>query len=601
MNTENKRPYKTKQPLSTINQIRNALEKCGLFTIERCFYGLPADVSCARVMTGDEELLSFGVGTNGKGMNMRYALASAYAEFMERLQNGVLFPNRQLKFTTELFRFGPDEENVSASLIYEECKDILDEAFGFLSNKKPQDVIKQAYEQNSVISAPFYDVIQDKVRRLPVELIYNFTGTNGMCSGNTPAEAMAHGICEIMERYSMREIYMKCITPPTVPVELFEGTQVLSRLKMLEEEGYSFEIRDCSLNRKLPVLGLLLRNEQDEFTFHLGADLRPEIALERCLTEIFQGSKEDISERFTKETLEFPTTREEMSLYCRQFCDATIRGTSPWPSSIINENPTYRFSELSISGANDEEDLRILTDLLKESGYSLYIRDVSYLGFPSYYVYIPQMSELDLIYDDGDDFIATIQLANLQKTIISPRNASKEDCKKLKETIDYILYEGISIPLLPNGLFLLNSSRRLCNLDNQLIDALFAAACELYEEANKHMVEYLNNNAEVYNRKLCNALCVFWKEKARNSSEDIIKQLMKCLFDEKTIGICMEYGDNEKIFDLFNWPECFECADCAQKTTCNYKELVKVMKSIQHTFKQNVPSQTDLIKIFEKL
>lgn len=600
MNMKNERPYKTAEPLCTINRIRNALEKCGLFTTERCFYGLPANVSCTRVMVGDEDLLSFGAGTNGKGMTMRYALASAYAEFMERLQNGVLFPNRQLKFSSELFRFGPDEVSRSVSQVLEECEDILNETFGFLSQSDVCTVLKRAYEENTTICAPFYDAFKNKVRCLPVEMIYNFTGTNGMCSGNTPAEAIAHGICEIMERYAMREIYMKRINPPKVPDKYFEGTQVLSRLKMLEASGYTFEIRDCSLNKKLPVLGLLLKNDEGEFTFHLGADLRPEIALERCLTEIFQGSRDDIEERFTKTTLEFPSNREEMALYCRQFCDATIRGTSPWPSAIFENNPTYPFTGISKCGKNDEEDLRILVNLLKESGYGLFIRDVSYLGFPSYYVYIPKMSELDLIYDDGNDFIATIQLANLQKAFISPQVTSKNVRKKITETIEYLLYEGISTPLLPNSLFLLNTSRQLYNFDNRLISALFAAGCDMLEVAGKNMTEYLNLCKASYNRKLCNALSVFWKEKEKKTSDNDIKQLMGHLFDSKTVDVCIEYGDSEKIFDLFDWPECFRCEDCMQNSTCRYTKLIEVMKSVQQSFKQNIPLQENLMNLFVK-
>jgi ribosomal protein S12 methylthiotransferase accessory factor len=35
-------------------------------------------------------LKEFDIGTNGKGTSIEYACASAYAEFMERLQNNIL-------------------------------------------------------------------------------------------------------------------------------------------------------------------------------------------------------------------------------------------------------------------------------------------------------------------------------------------------------------------------------------------------------------------------------------------------------------------------------------------------------------------------------
>lgn len=42
------------------------------------------------------------IGTNGKGGSYQYALASGYAEFMERLQNGILF--RGYKNATRLIK-----------------------------------------------------------------------------------------------------------------------------------------------------------------------------------------------------------------------------------------------------------------------------------------------------------------------------------------------------------------------------------------------------------------------------------------------------------------------------------------------------------------
>ena len=295
MSENNNRPYKCADPLSTINRVRQALERCGLFTIEKGFYHPSANVACSRVMLGDEELLSFGVGTNGKGMNMRYALASAYGEFLERLQNGMLFPNRQLQFSPNgLFRFGPDEILCTPEETVAECGDIVREIFNLSTDADALNLLKQAFGDKRVLCAPFADITGGCVRNVPIKLFYNTSGTNGMCAGNTPLEAIVHGISEIAERFAMREIYMERITPPIVPPECFEGTVIHDRLEAMRPLGYRYEIRDCSLGIGLPVIGLLLFNEKGEHTFHLGADPRAHVALERCLTEIFQGSEEDI-------------------------------------------------------------------------------------------------------------------------------------------------------------------------------------------------------------------------------------------------------------------------------------------------------------------
>ena len=59
-----------------------------------------AQVHSCRLRLGDEALVDLDIGVNGKGMSARYALASGYAELMERLQNQVLFHPRQQLFAT---------------------------------------------------------------------------------------------------------------------------------------------------------------------------------------------------------------------------------------------------------------------------------------------------------------------------------------------------------------------------------------------------------------------------------------------------------------------------------------------------------------------
>ncbi|MBO4697703.1 MAG: YcaO-like family protein [Lachnospiraceae bacterium] len=599
MSENNNRPYKCADPLSTINRVRQALERCGLFTIEKGFYHPSANVACSRVMLGDEELLSFGVGTNGKGMNMRYALASAYGEFLERLQNGMLFPNRQLQFSPNgLFRFGPDEILCTPEETVAECGDIVREIFNLSTDADALNLLKQAFGDKRVLCAPFADITGGCVRNVPIKLFYNTSGTNGMCAGNTPLEAIVHGISEIAERFAMREIYMERITPPIVPPECFEGTVIHYRLEAMRPLGYRYEIRDCSLGIGLPVIGLLLFNEKGEHTFHLGADPRAHVALERCLTEIFQGSEEDIAERFTAETLPYPETKTEKNLYCRQFSDSTIRGTGLWPSSLLNEQPSYPFEGLFPAGNSDEEDFSLLSSRLAELGYRLFIRDCSYLDFPAYFVYIPRMSDLDFIYDDGGDFIRAMRLVGMQRTFIGPRSASEKDRRTFAECLDRYLRENVSAPVNPVQFFLLNSSPSMCDADPYLITALFTGTGGDPGLASEYMEQHLKNSpAAVQNRKLCTALAFYWHEKARGAEDGTLRELLSRMFDQKTVDICFAHGLNPGLFDYFLWPECFRCGQCLRRSTCMYDRLVEILTPIQQIYREHTPDQEALLSL----
>lgn len=83
------KPYKATLPTRTVHCIRQILFENDLFMIEvsQKRESVTGVCSC-RIILGDEELRDLNIGSNGKGMDAKYALASAYAEFMERLQCG---------------------------------------------------------------------------------------------------------------------------------------------------------------------------------------------------------------------------------------------------------------------------------------------------------------------------------------------------------------------------------------------------------------------------------------------------------------------------------------------------------------------------------
>ena len=61
------------------------------------------------------------------------------------------------------------------------------------------------------------------------------------------------------------------------------------KLEYLKKLGFSYSIKDCSLG-KFPVVGLILFNkDKTKYLFSIGSDPDFEIALQRCISEMFQG------------------------------------------------------------------------------------------------------------------------------------------------------------------------------------------------------------------------------------------------------------------------------------------------------------------------
>lgn len=82
--------YKSSTPDATVARIESICHNIGIGFECINYSNVNADHSCRLIMVNDN-LRCFNNGTNGKGMDEMYAKASAYGEFMERLQNKALF------------------------------------------------------------------------------------------------------------------------------------------------------------------------------------------------------------------------------------------------------------------------------------------------------------------------------------------------------------------------------------------------------------------------------------------------------------------------------------------------------------------------------
>ena len=201
-----------------------------------------------------------------------FALASAYAEFIERIQNGFIVGSDGLSrlFINEIkrrfgFYYFPDEafltQNEFLSLPPSYIKDI----FGDSTREEINHVVELYFErlreigQDGILSVPFYDCKRKKVTYLPYNLTFILSGSNGMASGNTPEEGIFQALCELVERYSARTVYFDKLTPPTIPDEvLSKYPSEYNVILDLRQSGYEIQIKDFSCGLGLPAVGVLL-------------------------------------------------------------------------------------------------------------------------------------------------------------------------------------------------------------------------------------------------------------------------------------------------------------------------------------------------------
>ena len=592
--------YKAVSPLDTIHRIRTILHELGLFTTEQYMQNEGMYYSC-RVCISNHNLGKFEIGTNGKGMTAEYALASAYAELMERLENrmivfGIKFATRYFRqrndqltviYIPELpFRFFPDESirEISPKEMWHYCLQMTPN----VAKYKSLDMIGS--ENYMMYFADFYNATDDRVDNLPYYLLRMTASSTGLCAGNVPEEAILQGIYEIFERYVLQMIYLQRLTPPTIPFEMFEGTEIASRLKRLQvETGWSVEIKDCSLGKGFPVIGLLLIDrKKNRYAFRLGADLSPVIALQRCFTETFQGA--DASERFLQ-----PIVLDDNWDIRKEHNKSVVNGSGRFPRQIFSTYYSWDFETFKLhEQPSYKEDLHYIKQWLGENGYTLYIRDNSFLGFPAYHLFIPGLSEIDAqLYDvidelrkDNNDFFKIKSEYRLQ-------SLNREEKEALISNLNKIELTNIR-------LFLYNSNA-FNNFNRVLLLALLSYSIGKDDDAYNYMSKFLDEKTKSGAMQDVYYYCVrdvFYANCICKDKDEIVKMLSTLYTNQLVDEVLSDMADRDNILKNFPLPVCFHCDKCKIKKDCYYSVILELEQKLQTAYNKQIINQNNLKSLF---
>ena len=573
-----KNRYKDSVPFDTIKRIRESLHQIGLEVYEEKWENVSSECFSVRLsIDGFPE-----VGMNGKGITRSFALASAYGELIERLQNKKLFKKTYgLKIDKYIFpdeklgsivRFSEEDPTIMKHLVY----DYKNECFFSLFDTYP----KLSY------FSEFYSVFENKSQSLPVKLINMACGTNGMCAGNTSFEALSHGICEIMERYVLKKILYNQLILPTIPIKNVKDAGILNLIKLLEKEGLEVIIKDCTLGGVYPVVGILLLNKsKTRYQFRLGSESLFSIALERCFTEIFQGGDIQSFIQHSMLPIEYNFEREESNIR-NNLMRISKNGTGQFPASIfynLKVKDTYKKAFL-MDMKNNKQAYEHLLKILKHNKYELYVRNLSFLDFPSYKIYIPGMSEIFIcntknIEDKIKQNKIGIYLLNIQKCNTDELEILLEKLKKYCN-INLKDYSIGNSPYFKVVNLHLNKANEFEKLDVRLITSLLCYILGEYKGATKYFNEFMgslsNKNYSNLNYYYCLKVFLDLKSKALNN-EEIYSKIVN-LFPENTIRQVLEdFKDHPiKLITEMPLPSCPDCDKCNISKYCLWEKWKKI-------------------------
>jgi len=276
--------------------------------------------------------------------------------------------------------------------------------------------------------------------------------------------------------------------------------------------------------------------------------------------------------------------------------------------------------------------LQYLCGIVREMGGEVFVRDCSYLGFPSYYVYVPGMSDLDFVYDDGRDFINFMRIIRRQHTALSLPTADMGDIRELACALRDYLDTSVSFAITPQTLFLLNTSPVLQAMDIRCFAAYVFGCAGMFADAARQMNAYLAEGKQgggvpgagepcggvpgdgvpdgsiprvITGRDTaCRslqrehyALALYWIERAKHTPLENIGSLLTNLFGARMADKCMEVVDNQAVFYRNQWPACFACDECQMRKDCHYSLLIEKIVPLQRLYMENLPDQQALRSI----
>ena len=389
--------FKDRAPEETVAYIQKILSEIGIDIEE-----YPCNTDIENLNSMRVQLAGGLVGTNGKGITPSFARASGYAEFMERLQMGLLcnaYSYLQSSPETFLQEFAPDKKYMTEDELIENG-DWMD----WIIKDSPEplsrrDIAKRCVSyafSDTVLTSPFYSLFEDKYVYLPAAFLIRTYTANGCCAGNSRDEAWIHAFSEIMERHNCEKILTSGMPAPKIPRDRLKKFPVVNKiLETLEADNdLDISVFDYSMGKDFPVVSTRMINKRNH-SYHVNVAADPvfEIAVQRTLTETFQGRNIDFFDqnRHTRILTGVKDVDPYVNISNQLRTSDGLYTVDFFADELTCPEKAYDFKDNS--DKSNHELLKMVLNIYKKIGKPIYIRNFSFLGFPSFKIVVPGFSE----------------------------------------------------------------------------------------------------------------------------------------------------------------------------------------------------------------
>lgn len=135
--------------------------------------------------------------------------------------------------------------------------------------------------------------------RLPIF----FASSSGLASGNTPAEAQLHGVCELIERHALFRVQGRSLDQRAICLESLENERSSALVRRFHEAGMKLAVFDISWSGIPVIAAIAAAPDLPGVWKGSGCHPSPEVAFSRAVTEAAQarstfisGARDDLPE-----------------------------------------------------------------------------------------------------------------------------------------------------------------------------------------------------------------------------------------------------------------------------------------------------------------
>lgn len=344
----------------------------------------------------------------GKGATRDQAEASAVMELMERYGFFTFWDRAPEMFegtwSEARAHFGDDLIDLS------EIIKSVDDTGSVEQAKKALNLLKWKF-------FPVLEVESGKRRYAPMDWFKKLSEFNGSSAGNTDAESVLQGACELVERHVCCIIEDTKKTVPSIDFDSVDDTILSGLLKRFRSNGIIVMLKDFSLDMPVPTVAALVYDpatfpNTSEIVYTAGTASSPVKAAIRAITEVAQLAG-DFNSGACYEASGLPKYSEFKEIGWLHEGGSIALGSLP-----------------TIEGDEFLEELMALAKGLKNKGYNLYSLATTNpdTEVPTHYSFVPgfKFRERDknasigmfvgrILVEEKPDEIAQIGLAELEK------------------------------------------------------------------------------------------------------------------------------------------------------------------------------------------